>query len=121
MSYNISDCKVYELDLSMSEDEMGDFLSSWDIGEYYVETSVHNWELDITEGEIKGHWTGGRFIFDELCPYGTSSGHMWEAIKDMLNRTKGIYRARITWEDGDSVQKIVVRDGRIKEQELTAW
>jgi hypothetical protein len=59
------------------------------------------------------------FAVDEISVHGEGSGYLlWKVIKPALEKSKGRLVAARIWEGGDSVDRLVVVDGDVNEQDV---
>ena len=122
MSYNIDNVKVYEISLRISKDVMKKMLDKFKDKDWvnFNRDLDDKWRLESGEGSFaEGIQMGDWLVFSDLVIGGEGSGTDWNDIfKPILKLTKGKYVARFVWEGGDSIAKVICKDGEIIEEEL---
>lgn len=72
--------------------------------------------LATAEGfELKGKLLFGLVHVDLIEFWGEGSGHEWEAFKEMLSTSTGTLIASQVWEGGDSITRLIVKNGEVQE------
>lgn len=132
MPYNISTCKVKELNnfildvgLIRAEHSMcfGDdagleiYQGVWD-GRYRIPSDLVT--ICFFDGpELRGVCTGDKLMVVELDLYGEWSGTFYEEIlKPVFEKSVGRLEAVLIWEGGDQIQRVKVVDGVLTEEEV---
>lgn len=70
-----------------------------------------------TEGfKIAGRVEGGDIAVDAISMWGIASGWHWDKFKALLGTGAGRLVATQLWEDGDSMSRLTVQDGDVREE-----
>ena len=68
--------------------------------------------------ELIGQLDGKNVQVLKIYTGGEGSGSTWEDFKQMLTQSKGKLVATQVWEGGDSITKLIVNDGQVKEENI---
>ena len=69
--------------------------------------------------EMEGFLKDGLLEVTDLDLWGEFSGHfMSDALEPVLRESKGTLIATRVWEEGDSIDRLTVIDGNVKEEEI---
>lgn len=60
----------------------------------------------------------GNICVEKIHHSGSSSGRTWYNLLDALHHSKGIMVATQVWEGGDSISRLVVKDGVVEEENI---
>lgn len=118
MSYNVDNFDIKEMvgfTLPLP------FLFELTDGYVRIKDGVYEFsEFDVEGMEIIGNpiHDEEKLVVTELSYYGTYSGTFWDSFIDLLKRSHGRLRARVTWEGGDSVEILTVQSGKIAREEV---
>lgn len=117
MSYNIDHVETTDLDASMEAADVCFFLDEheFDLPEgCFLHEIAREARRALREGEPKRPIKLPNFWW-----YGTGSGNSFDFLKnEVASKIKGVVRALLTWEGGDSHSALVIRDGRAMEPKL---
>ena len=119
MSYNITNVKVYKINLKIKQANLRKLLMSNKDIEFSLDIN-QKFYINACEGPIRGILDkSGYYIFKTLEPWGEGSGNAWtEFIKPLLENCEGTYEARFVWKSGDSITKVSCVNGKIIETEV---
>lgn len=118
MSYNISDWKTKEL--SSFQIPISALLECDDMDSpIFDDTTGLQIFMGLSEGfELRGEESGGRLLVDHIEYWGLASGRNFDDLKAIFKASKGTLVAILTWEGGDSIERLVVRDGSITQESV---
>lgn len=68
--------------------------------------------------DISGAMHGNSVCVEKLEYSGEGSGHEWDAFKRMLSQSMGELIASQVWEGGDSITRLIVKDGSVTEENV---
>ena len=68
--------------------------------------------------EITGTLDGKSVRVVTICHEGERSGHTWDALKTCLKSSTGEFVATQVWEGGDSITRLIVKDGIVTEENI---
>jgi len=78
--------------------------------------------VQITGGSemfrIKGQLVSGSVVVDEIHNEGEGSGHFADTLRCVLEESTGYLEAVLVWEGGDSITRLIVKDGEVTEVEI---
>lgn len=122
MSYNISTVKSLKIkDLFLKLDSIyNPSYGNWmpEKGEIDLETGKITIQCGC-EQEIIGEIIGTEFKVSELHLYGEGSGTFWcDYMTEILKTSTGEMSGTFIWEGGDSICKVVLKDGVLTEEEV---
>lgn len=73
----------------------------------------------VSEGfELKGELSGGNILVVDIHHSGASSGRTFGNLLEALKHSKGNLVATQVWEGGDSITKLIVKDGVVTEEQI---
>jgi len=73
----------------------------------------------LSEGfEINGDLNGKNIAVNDITTWGEGSGHTWDDLLKALKHSKGNLVATQVWEGGDSITRLIVKDGTITEEKV---
>lgn len=119
MSYNIDAFKIKKLEnfkISVKDFDKKVFGNP----EIDLETNEIKFESNNCEVcEFKGTLINGYVELNKISIYGEGSGHFMATIGDKLfKKSTGTLVARLTWEEGNSVENLTIIDGVEEREEL---
>jgi hypothetical protein len=126
MSYNLDDFRIkkienFQIPLAEFYEPRGgydDWFSKPQIIDFLTNEILI--EGDCESCEFKGYLKDGIVELTDISIGGEGSGNFMErAGEDLLkSSTSGTLIARLTWEGGDSVEKLSIIDGIVEKEEL---
>ena len=111
MSCNISHCETLKCDAWLSVADVEEILNH-----------EEDWlpEMNFMEKATPFQVAkAGKYVIKEFTWCGTCSGHFWGTfIDDIAPRIKGTIEAVITWEGGESVRGLRIKDGKVSQPKV---
>jgi hypothetical protein len=111
MSYNISHCETLKCDAWISSEDVEEILKHED--EWLPEM---NFMQDVKPFQVA---KAGKYVIKEFEWCGTCSGYFWDKL--LLNiapKIHGTIEAVVTWEGGDSVSGLRIKDGKVSQPKV---
>ena len=114
MSYNISKWKTKEIkDLFVPMAAVHDLPYT----EVLLEKDGTIRAEGLNEGfELVGRVIGTEIEIKRISTYGEGSGHTWDEFKNFLCSGRGSLVAIQIWEHGDSITRLIVKDGFVTQE-----
>jgi hypothetical protein len=73
----------------------------------------------VSEGfELKGTLLDGNIAIEKIHHSSEGSGHTWDDFLEALKHSKGSLVATQVWEGGDSITKLIVKDGVVEQEQV---
>jgi len=73
----------------------------------------------VSEGfELEGVLNDGNISVSKIHHSSEGSGHTWDDLLEALKHSKGNLIATQVWEGGDSITKLIVKDGVVEQEEI---
>ena len=120
MSYNIDTWKTKELrnfriameSLHYKEDYL-------DHPTQDITTSILTFTGRAEGFELRGAQNGPWLDVDSIELHGEASGTMHEYLKDAIfPHSTGLLHAVLVWEGGDTIERLMIKDGVVEEEEI---
>ena len=120
MSYNIDSCKIKKM-----ENFIIPIKSLYEAPENWMPKQPHITNVDTNEvviycgcgQSIKGILTEGNLHVTSMDLSGEGSGSLMdEVIENAFKQSTGEFEAVMIWEGGDSITKMIVKDGILTEE-----
>lgn len=128
MSYNITDFRLKEVNLVLPKgfdiQKFSKDATKYENearGKIDVATNLKSWNYNENgEGlEMEGIITKESFEVKHLSCRGEFSGNDYEELlKPLFEKFKGDLKASIVWEGGDSITRVTIKKGIVKEREI---
>jgi len=120
MPYNIDTWRTKELEnlqVPLSAFFKSDKKDWWPVRKWSDEKALTL--IFCGAAEILGDVVDGIFHIVEIEFCGEGSGtSMWEVFEPALKESTGKLIASLVWEGGDSINKIIVRDGQVEWEDI---
>lgn len=118
MSYNISRWITKKIDdLSIPISAFAPISCEEDAW-HYADDGTATWEGSAEIFEISGKVQDGRLQVTDMRLFGEGSGWSYQELKEILKQSTGELIATQVWEGGDSVMRIYVINGDVREREV---
>lgn len=121
MSYNIDTFKLKKVQMTLPKGFDIESFSDRAFAPIKVSSNLEDWGYNESgEGfEMKGEIEPNGFSVKEINCSGEGSGNDYdELLIPLFEKYKGNLEASMVWEGGDSLSKISIIDGEVKEEQI---
>jgi hypothetical protein len=68
--------------------------------------------------KIEGQLVSGNVVVEKIYNIGEGSGHFANTLLDILRKSTGYLEAVLVWEGGDSITRLIAKDGEVTEANI---
>ena len=68
--------------------------------------------------KIEGQLVSGNVVVEKIYNAGEGSGHFADTLRGVLKKSTGYLEAVLVWEGGDSITRLIAKDGEVTEEDI---